>query len=99
MKRLLKFVAIFTFCLMLIFVCLPFSASAVSGRTTIVFSPNGKLSIGDTITVTVTFSADATVNAAAGTLVYSSDVLEFVSGNNANHGKKGYSRRNCYYFR
>ncbi len=64
------------------------SASAVSGRTTIQCSSTNP-TVGDTITVTVNFSTDSTVNAAEGLLSYSSDVLEFVSGNNTNLAEKG----------
>ena len=83
MKRIIKIIALFTLCVTLIFTCVCFSASAVNGRTSISCSKSNP-TVGDTITVTVNFSADADVNAASGLLKYSANNLEFVSANNAN---------------
>ncbi len=84
----LKNFAVFTLCILLVFSVFPFSASAVSGRTSIQCSSTNP-TVGDTITVTVNFSTDTYINAAEGLLLYSADVLEYIAGSNTNLMEKG----------
>ena len=59
----------------------PFAASAAEAQVVLAFSATA-VKVGDTVTVTAKFSGD-TVGSVNGTLSYDSELLTFVSGDNA----------------
>lgn len=83
MRKTLKSVFIIMLSLVIAVVVFSFSASAVTGRTSISCSENNP-TVGDTITVTVNYSASNEVNGAQGVLKFSADNLQYVSGSNTN---------------
>lgn len=80
-----KFISLFTSLLMLcLLFAVPFTATAESANAYVAFSQN-TATVGDTVTVTASFTA-STIGAVQATVTYDSAVMEFVGGGNAAGG-------------
>lgn len=88
MKSILKKPICFVLILLVIMSCFCLTASSAAGRTSIAYNKSNP-KIDETVTVTITFTSNNAMLAASGTLSYSSDILQYVSGTNTNNTSAG----------
>lgn len=79
MKKCIKKLLCAMLIVTVIFSCIPMTASALSGRATLIFS-NNSIVVGDKVTVTAVYTTDESIDVLEGYINYDSTKLKFVSG-------------------